>query len=507
MPIYINGQKVKAIYASGQSVNTAYSNGELIFSTKQGWEQGLPLTLTINPANNNSISGTMTFYRYDYYDGGAITETYYQVARKELSRTSEGIVTLNLGAGTAVVFGNAASNADYNVPTNGTIRLSASELNSLFRIRKANGVLNLGTSLTVTSNYLEPVQDMAISQLGSDLYLTAGWAISSNRTSRIKTVSAMTVSLQNLSVPKEGTWPVYAVASAGTEVTTSSLTCSTGAHYSFDAQNIRHLGWVTVSAGNITNVISINTATGSGITKSISGSTLTVNAGYATDTDGCKVYIPKFTYSFSDMITAAKDVRVPEKLGSKTTLVPSTSTADLSQVITVNMWETGHFPSDASRTSTTQRLKFVYCDSHSKMRVDYYIFYYAKYKGVDYTGNLYQDMVDVSSLSATDSRKEQTYYMPKNSFLHNIQAHRSSSGTGTGTAYYSCYYNPVTKEASVTPGKTRTRNLYVKVTRNQNNNSKTTATQTSTGDSSPYVSYIFVGTITVTRNSSTGTIS
>ena len=130
MPIYVNGRKVKAIYSNGQSVGSVYAQGQLVFTKKQGWQQGQNLTLSVTSANNNSISGTVTFYRYDYYNGGTITETYYQVAGKELTRTTEGVVSLNLGAGTAIVYGDAVNNADYTVSASGTIVLSASELNS-----------------------------------------------------------------------------------------------------------------------------------------------------------------------------------------------------------------------------------------------------------------------------------------------------------------------------------------------------------------------------------------
>lgn len=506
MPIYVNGKKVSAIYSNGQSVGSVYAQGQLVFTKKQGWQQGQNLILTVKSANNNSISGTITFYRYDYYDNGAITETYYQVAGKELTRTTEGVVSLSLGAGTAIVYGDAINNADYTVPSSGTIVLSASELNTLFRIRKSSGVLNLGTSMSVTSNYLEPIQDMAISQLGSDLYLTTGWAIAHNRTSRIKTSSAITTTLSNLAVPGEGTYPVYAVASSGTEVTISSVTCSVGAHYSFDSQNIRHLGWVTVSGGAITNVISLNAATGSSWTKSISGSTLTVGAGYATDTDGCKVYVPGFTYSFADMVTAAAD---------------KTSYTSWSQVVDYDSGNQSHTGNETSGTDTiylthTPTIS-VSTTSGMESRVTSSATNYASHnnKGISvlFTDGTTQDLSTsgTSAGSSTAGIALTSGKVIKNFRLRMKLTKESSTGTfmlySSTSTYHKHSINAWTRKKTTTAGKTQTRDLYVKVTRNQNSNSKSTATQTSTGDSSPYVSYIKVGTITVTRNSSTGTIS
>lgn len=508
MAIYVNGKKIKSIYVGGESIGVGYSNGRIVFSKKQGWQLGPDTTINVTSANNNSISGTITLNRYDYYEGGAITDRYYQVAAKSLSRTTDGVVELNLGANTAVVFGNAASYADYPVNTTGTIRLSAAELNNMYRLRKLSGVLELGTTVNVTSKYLEPVQDMVISQLSTDLYMTAGWAIASNRVSRLKTNSAMTVTLSSLNVPKEGTWPVYAVASSGTEVTTESLTCSTSAHYTYDSANIRHVGWVTVASGAITNVISLATATGAAWSKSISGSTLTVSAGYATDTDGCKVYVPRFTYSFSDMITAAADKEVDEVLGNNVEIVDDRTT----NVKPVNgnyaFWASGS-PHYNEVATSNKRFKVVARKSNTQSYVDTYTVYYSRYQGTNYPdiNNLKQVPYDMDHANGGTTNSILTFYMPTQSTIYNITVDWSGAKSNNGTHIVELSYRPVNTEASTTPGTTQTRTVYVKVTRNQNNSNKTTSTQTSTGNSSPYVSYIRVGTITVTRNSNTGTIS
>lgn len=510
MTIFVNGKKIKEIFTNGQSVSAGYTNGSLFFSKRQGWELGPEITITITSANNNSISGTITLARYDYYEGGNITDRYYQVNNKELSRATDGIVELDLGIGASVVFGNAAANADYYVQADGKIRLSASEISSMFRLRKPGGVLALN-SISVTSNYLEPIQDMNISLLGADLYITSGWAIASNRISRIKNNTASGTSLSSLSVPKEGTWPVYAIASSGTEVTMEGLTCSVGAHQTYGGQNMRHLGWVTVASGQITNVVSLASATGSSVTKSISGSTLTVNAGYLTDTDGCKVYMPTSTYSFADMVTAAADVTVEEKLTkAKDTINKSGGTASKppAKGEITRMWPQVGSPWTEKIVTTTKRIKVEMRLSHTKGRVDQYqIQYYPNYNGQSYPAeNPYYEYITVNAYGSTTSTVK-TFYVPQRSTINSILMVAGTASSGTGTWVRKLTYWTVDQEASMIPGTTQTRTLYAKITRNQNNSNKSVAFQTSTGNSSPYVSYVSIGTITVTRNSNTGTIT
>lgn len=511
MSVFYKGSKVSEIYVKGSRVASGYSKGSLVYSRKQGWELGTDLVITINSSNNNSVTGTITLNQYNYYEGGTITDSYYQVAARSLSRTTEGVATLSLGSGANIVFGDATNNALYPVTSSGTITLSASELNSIYRIRKSSGSYSLGSTMTVTSYYLEPVQDMGISQLSSDLYLASGWAIANNRTSRIKTSSSITTSLSNLSTPGDGTWPVYAVAVSGTEVSTSFVTCSRTAHYEYDSKNIRHLGWVTVANGYITGVNSINSSTGSSLSKSISDTTLTVSAGYATDTDGCTVYVPGFTYSFSDMVTAAADTTTNETLGSKTTLIDTTASSSASHSAgTVLFWSTGSSYYDKIKT-TTQRAKITAFKGSgaSSPRVTAIEVNYSKLEGATYSSSADYPWSTVwtgSIAGNANTSSRPTFYIPKNSSVYNMRVTwEGSSGKGALRNYV--MYQYVTQEASTTPGTAQTRTIYAKVTRTQTSSSKSVTSQTSTGDSTPYVSYVEIGTITVARNASTGSIS
>lgn len=488
MAIYVNGKKITSIYVGGASIGLGYSNGKLVFTKKTGWQMGTSCTLTISSANNNSIAGTILLNRYDYYDSGAITENYYEVASVNVSRSSEGEVELNLGAGTSVVFGNAAHSAEYYAPSNGIFKLSASELSSMYRLKKQSGVLELGTSKTVTSYYMEPIWDMSIATSGAAaILLNSGWAIAHNRTSRLSMSTSNVYNLSTLNVPGEGTWPVYAYAPTATEATVSGLTCGVTAHQTYDSQNIRHLGWVTVASGSITNVSSLAQYTGAGLTKSISGTNLVIGAGYATDTDGMRVYVPAVTYSYADMIAPAQDTSEEitavhesdkyETTGLTATPNPRTS-CSIHGPASFRLY--GSVSGTRSGTGVIDSLRYKINGEASWRQKNF----------SSGSRNRWDDLSISSGQEIVEVMAASHYSLTQ------------SSGTTWSATAHIYLYQTVTTE-----GIPQSRQIYVKVTRNQNNNSKTTATQTTTGDSSPYVSYVYIGTINVARNAQIGTIS
>ena len=498
MTIFINGKKIKEIFISGDSIGTGYSNGQLVFSKKQGWQLGTPCTIYITSANNNSVAGSITLNRYDYYESGAITENYYQVSSVNLSRQTDGLVSLPLGTNGIVVFGNATNNADYYAPSTGNILLSASEVSNIFRLKKSGGILELGTTLNITSNYLEPIWDMSIAQLGVNLYVSAGWAISASRTSRLASSSGITKNLASLQVPGDGTWPVYALGAAGTEVTVASITCDPTSHFSNDSTNIRHLGWVTVANNAITGVISLAQSTGSDVSKSISGAELVVTEGYLTDTDGLRVKVPAFEYNYQSMIDAAKDKKTE---GDEVELRDYDSGYSTASTKRTSLSSGGHWKIREGVTLNSPGRVYV---KITKAGYNYRTRSFT----IENSNEEVIATVTTTSNSATidfDSGTGNAVY-----WNYDITAKDSSTG------YYLIYsagdiirlactssYVPIT----VTPGTTQTRTIYAKVTRSQNNSNISVTVQTSTADSSPYVSYVYIGTITVQANASVGTIS
>ena len=482
MSIYVNGKQIKDIYIQGKGIKFGYVNGHLVFSKQSGWQAGTSCTLTVSSAYSNSIAGSVILNRYDYYEGGIITDSYYEVASKTLSRPDEGVVDLDLGSNAVVVFGDRNANAQYAVPSSGTIRLSASEFFNLYQLRKTNGTLELGRSKTVTSYYVEPIYNMqAFKASDTALSVNAGWTIANNRTSRISLASTLTVELTNLSIPKEGTWPIFAVGASATEGTVSNLTCSVTAHSIYDSQLIRCLGWVTVSAGKITNVSSLATITGAEGGKSVSGTTLTVNNGYWTDTGGFKVYVPSFTYSFSDMVDAAKDKTEEQQVATELASITSasgsaTAIASVGQAGPAKVKING-YASGGSPNSTKKIAQLAYTLSGNSNWI------YKTFSGVSANWEI---------------------NLASGQIMDQARAIGSISNSVSGQVFNT----RVTVYATVTvQGTTQTRAVYVKVTRNTNNSSKATSVQTTTGTSSPFVSYVYIGSLTVERNADTGSIT
>lgn len=499
MPAYINGTKVKGMYFEGKAVTKAYSNGNLVFSTStSGWVMGEDLTITVKSNDNNSITGTIVLNRFDYYEGADITQTYYQVSTRSLSRTVDGVVTLTLAPGATITFnGPTQTGVEYETTSDGKITLSANELYYLYQI-KSPTILNLGTALTVTSYYLLTVQDMAISKLGTNLNVATGWAIANNRASRMAVTTGFSMDPVSLAIPGDGYWPVYAIANAGTEVTVTTITCATNAHRDYDGKNIRHLGWVTVSGGAISSVTPIYTATGSGLSNAVSGTTVSISPGYAVDTDGMRVYIPQSTlYTFDDMVAAAKDTTTTTK-GKKVSLVDSETTGSIGSTGVKTELGAGTVQLlDSNKHGQAPGP----CELHYRYR--YTLQTNSKYDL--YSGTLLSDLYKTDT---TTSTSERTMDIPAGVTIYNIRASvKATSFTGkkSWTKYAKVYYYPIT--TTTTQGKTQTRTLYAKVVRNQNDSNITVTTQTTTGDSTPFISYVKLGTITVARNASTGTFA
>ncbi len=507
MAVFSNGSGISEIYVNGSKISSAYAYGTPVYSTKAGWQEAGTFTLTVTSANSNSVSGTITYKIYEYLRGATVIDRYYERSTISLSRLDEGCVTLNFGEGAVFYLGDENTSVEYFFPASGTITMSATELARVYRFKKHNALLNLGTSKTVTSNYIFQTQGMGITYSGGNLNLTTGWTISqTNRACRIANKLVSTYTVDVLNVPADGIWPVYAVSGAGTETDLTTITAAPNVYQTY--ANVRFLGLVTLYGGAITNfqnISQISMPTAPTITKSISDSTLTVGAGYAVDTDGMLVYVPTGTYSFADMVTAAADQHVPETLGPSKTLI-NTSDTTTGSAGTLLFFGSGSSYMNALKT-TSQRAFVTMNGSHSALKTTLYEVFYSKYDGTTYSEPAIKTTVTPDTSSNAKSRKDVTFYMPLNSTLFNIRVTCTGTG-GSGTRKKIVKYQYVTKEASTTPGTAQTRTLYAKISRNQDTGVVTySATQTTGPTSTPYVSYILLGTLTVARNATTGSLA
>lgn len=504
MTIYKNGNLIKEMYLNGVSIKEVYAYGTKVFSKGgDGWRQASETTtLSITANNDSSISGTITLIRFDYYSSGVITDRYYQVSSTNLSSDKHGVVELPIGANTAVVYGTVGMSWEYYTPSTGTIIIAADELRRLFRLKSVSGVLELGSTLNVRSYYVEPVWDMAPAMSSTtQLTCSAGWSICHNRTSRISVSPALTVNVSTLNAPAgTGTFPLFAVASSATEATSVSLTCANTAHQVYDTQCIRTIGFVTLLNSEITGVTPITDTSYTpvnAISKTISGATLSVGAGYAIDTDGIRVSVPSVTYNFDDMIAAAADSTTPWAPipdGSATgetaawvTTTYATATPNLSGPCKIKVTASGVFP------GTTYSGGGDYTLAGS----------YKLASGSDYTQVCSESESGLNShkdVSVTSSEVS----IPSGETVTGIRSSFLTSNISSGRTWNTSVSSTYSQEIE---GTTQTRLVYAYVSRSSTSNSVSASVVDTSGDSAPFVSYVYLGTITVTRNSSTGTIS
>lgn len=506
MTVFAAGSGIKEIYVNGSKIASAYSYGVPVFSKKAGWQEAGTMTLTINPANSNSVSGTIIYKIFEHVQGSTVTDRYYERSVVSLTRLNEGCVTLNFGADSVFYLGDENTSAEYFFPSNGTITMSATELAKVYRFKKHSSIMDLGSAKTVTSNYIFQTQGMTVSASGTNLTIGTGWTISqNNRACSIYNKTTATYSLEALNVPADGTWPVYAVAGSGTENVMIQLTAAPNVYQNYE--NVRLLGLVTVYGGAITNFENINhiaLPTSATMSKSISGSTLTVGAGYAVDTDGLMVYVPTSSYQFNDMVSAAADKHVPETLGVSKTEI-SESASSVSAVKTMTMWSSGssHFNKVAT---TNQRARLTFILRNTAVITKSYTLQFSRYQGTNYST---PHAVTIASSQTSKGQKVYAVWdMPTNSTLYNIEGTTNLSSSVKGNVLKELKYAYITQEAHTTPGTAQSRVLYAKVSRNQDTGVVTySATQTTGPSSTPYVSYILLGTLTVPRNSFTGSIT
>lgn len=509
MTVFSNGTGIKEIYVNGNKISSAYAYGTQVYSTKAGWQEAGTMTLTINAANNNSISGTITYKIYEYLRGATVVDRYYERDTISLNRLDEGCVTLDFGENAVFYLGDENTSVEYFFPTSGTVTMSATELARVYRFKKHNAVLDLGSAKTVTSNYIFHTQGMKITYSGNNLTLPTGWTIAqTNRACRIANKITSTYTLDVLNVPADGTWPIYAVATAAgtpTEKTVATLTAAPNAYQVYN--QVRLLGLITVYGGAITNfqnIRQIDVPTSTTIGKSTSGSTLNITAGYGTDADGMTVYVPSGTYDFASMITAAADSTVQNK-GDKVT-VQSYSVSN----------KYGQAGVKTTLSSGTSKMTIPSPGIPLPAEVHYLL----NELGAGQSHGNYT--LTLSNQNITDNTsdttwRERTWASQSDAGKYITAITRtiggvSFTGTKTITINRGCYYYPIT--FTTVAGTTQTKRLWASVVRDQDTG-VTSLDSISTFDdetsistfNTPYQSYVFIGTLTVTRNASTGSIT
>lgn len=509
MTVFSNGSGISEIYVNGHKISSAYAYGAQVYSTQAGWQEAGTMTLTITAANNNSVSGTITYKVYENVRGTTVIDRYYERDTISLSRLDEGCVTLDFGENAVFYLGDENTSVEYFFPTSGTITMSATELARVYRFKKHNAVLDLGSAKTVTSNYIFHTQGMGITYSGNNLTLPTGWTIAqTNRACRIANKITSTYTLGVLNVPADGTWPVYAVATVAgtpTEKTVETLTAAPNAYQTYD--QVRLLGLITVYGGAITNfqnVRQINVPTSETIGKSTSGSTLNITAGYGTDADGMVVYVPSGTYDFSSMITAAADTTVQNK-GDRVT-VQSYSSSD----------KIGEAGVKSTIFGSTIRMTIPSPGIPLPAEVHYLL----NEKGAGQVHGSYT--LTMSNQVITDDTslitwRESTWAQQSDSGKYLTAITRPVdmvSFYGVKTIEYNrgCYYYPII--FTNVAGTTQTKRVWVSVSRDQDTGVSSLGGMTKFDDESysssfntPYQSYVFIGTLTVARNANTGSIT
>lgn len=516
MPVYSYGRKIGEIYVNGVSIGKGYSGGRLVFQ-KGGWSQSTDFNMVVNASSGSSINGTVTFNTFIYKEAGAIVDRYYKVSSTNLYNDNVGVVYLSLSPNSAISF---KGNEDvFYTSSTGSFKLSYSELKNIYMIKSIAERNPVVIPATCTSYYIEPNWDLVVSQQNTNtIYVNPGWTIAVNRSSRMAISGEITKTLSELGISGTGKFPLYGVGVSATEGTISNLTSSTNVHEQYDDQLLKHLAWITVNDGIVTSIESLHQNTGAQFGKSLNGNTLNVVAGWATDTDGIRVQIPGFNYSIQSMLDAAKDRQQDGAKTLKHTTNVTQSGSDFSITST--------FKANNTYTVGTNYYKYIISlDSGEELQgpgtVEATVIT-RNYDGVTSTKSwqtvntsdaIVNDNVSGSDImSGSDYKRTMSAFIPSGQTINKINWYanlRTTSGSyyvysaGTkGIGNYVYYIPKITVE-----GTTQTLTLYAKVTRNANNSSMTVSQQSTTGDSTPFVSYIYIGTITVQRNATSGTLT
>lgn len=521
MPVYSYGRKIGEIYVDGVSIGKGYSGGRLVFQ-KGGWAQDADFTMTVTAAAGASINGTVTFNTFVNKESGNIVDRYYKVASTNLYNDAVGVVYLMLSANSAISF--QGNEEVFYTSSSGTFKLSYSELKNLHTIKSIAERNPVVVPASCTSYYIEPNWDLSVTQQNtSTIYLNPGWTIAVNRTSRMAITGGITKTLSELGISGTGKFPVYGVAASAIEGTISNLTSSIDAHDTYDDQLLKHLAWITVQDGVVTSIESLHQNTGAQFGRSLNGNILSVVAGWGTDTDGIRVQIPGFNYDIQWMINAANDSQRP---GTRTLIHSNNVTPSSAAGVAYEIDSYFTKSSDYNVVSTHYRYNITldtneYVTGPGTLEAFVLTEGYDGVTGTSSWSVLREDIGVSGNISGRDvvqglsyRREMNAWTVPSGQVVDEIAWYANLRKNSSGTYYvYTSggragignyvYYTPTI----VVPGSTQVLTLYACVTRNADNGSMSVTQQGTSGDSSPFISYVYIGTITVQRNTNYGVLT
>lgn len=497
MAIYSKGKKVKSIYVKGKPVNKVFVRGKATYENYPQLLGSMRLDITSN--NSNSVSGYMTFAKYLDFDKELNMEVIrYETALKELENF-EGVVNLTFPEDCIILVNGLRMST-----ANKKAVISGQELNGL------NGFITTNQSwpdsLETTSDYIQPIYGLQLGTAVGFLTVTNGYCIASNnRDSRLNLSMQGSYNLSSIGVTSDGTYPVYAVAtSTGIENQITIISCNT---MTIQASPLfRHIGWLTKS-GNNTSVVSLGTPiSGSQFSKSATSPNIVVSGGWGTDTTGYQIMVASSSTDCSTYINEAK--KANDVLAH---------TKSYSYKMGNNTSSYGH--SFESRSSSIDDLILLgpceYKMTTTWTSIPKYTSGYAIRMGI-YVFNTSLNMVlreekdwesDYTRYSSVGSKtiKGSLASLEGISLAYTTVATKEAATTSINTLTYAAslniyrieYYNQTLK-------------LYRKITRDKDSHGYREdpvflSTSEATPQSTPYVSYVLIGT--VTAQAKTGTLS
>ena len=299
MAIYSRGKKVKSIYVRGKAVGKVFVRGKSVHENYPQLLGSMRLDV-LNP--DGSGFGYAYFAKYLDFDKELNTE----VIRYERTYF-QGIDSLTDMQNLVLEFPE-----DCLILVN-SLRMSTYNKKASLSGQEFAGVQGFITTnkqwpdeLATTYTYIQPIYGLQLGTAVGFLTVTNGYCIASNnRDSRLNLSMQGSYSLSSLGVTSDGTYPVYAIAtSTGIENQITIISCNT---MTIQASPLfRHIGWLTKS-GNNASVVSLGTPiSGSNFSKSATSPNIIVSGGLGTDTAGYQVSIDSSTTSCSTYINEAK---------------------------------------------------------------------------------------------------------------------------------------------------------------------------------------------------------
>ena len=299
MAIYSRGKKVKSIYVRGKLVSNVFSRGKSVY---ENYPRLLGYMYFYVLNSDGSEFGGMRFKKYLDFDRELNTEVIHY-ERDDFwgieNLTDEHNLALEFPEDCVVLI-NGLRMSTYNKKAS----LSGLEFANVSGFITTNQ--EWPEELDTTYTYIQPIYGLQLGTAVGFLTITNGYCIAgNNRDSRLNLSMQGSYSLSSLGVTSEGTYPVYAIAtSTGIENQITIISCNT---MTIQASPLfRHIGWLT-KTGNTASVISLGTPiSGSNFSKSATSPNIVVSGGLGTDTAGYQVSIDSSTTSCSTYINEAK---------------------------------------------------------------------------------------------------------------------------------------------------------------------------------------------------------